>query len=532
MARPLEQPSPISLLEETAHLLRRASLSDLLCHWIGSAPLALFLLAFWHDATHPPLSDFAAAIMALGAAVLLIWMSCWRSLFAGRLMRRLSGTPEMRWDRQRIWRLVATHAFLASTKLLLLPLSFVAVFPFPATVGFYRNGTVLAGRGDLDPWEVIRKARRLERGDLFHSWLLQLLLLLLSAVTMVNVAVTFIVLPQLVRMLTGFESAFTRSGSGFYESRLFLMLVVAATWLVFDPFLQAVHCVRCFGRESVETGEDLRSGLRRHRVAAGIVLALAAFAQLGRAADAVSPMELERAVRQAMESSEYNWRIPPPPAADGSTPWIVAATDRAIGAIRSATAWAGRMIDRLLRWIFGGPGISPMPVGGQTPGAGLHWSVWGLIAVAAGLAGWALSRAMAGRQRGAAPLPGPSPARLEDETLTADRLPEDAWIELAERCLAEGNVRAALRAFYLSNLAWLGGERLLTIQAGRTNRDFELELRRRARHSPEARELFSANVRAFERAWYGMHDVGAEDAVEFRRRIDTIKRQLRTQVAA
>jgi hypothetical protein len=532
MARPLGQAGPVSLLEDAAHLLRRARLGDLLCHWIGSAPLALFLLTFWHDATHPPVSDGAIAAKALAATLLLIWMACWRSVYADRLMRRLSGVAERPWDRRRFWRLVASQAFLSATKLLLLPLSLVAVFPFAATVGFYRNATVLAGRGDLDPVAVVRKARRLESGDMFQAWLLQLLLLLLSAVTMLNVAVTFIFLPHLVRMLTGIESAFTRSGSSFYENRLFLMLVLAATWLVFDPFVQAVYCLRCFGRESVETGEDLRSGLRRIRLTAAILLALAAFAQAGRAADAVSPGELERAVRQTMQSSEYNWRIPPPASAGGSTPWIVTATERAIRAVRSAMQWAGKMIDRLLRWIFGGPALSPVPLGGQTPRAALHWSVWAMIVVAAGLAGWALSRALAGRRRGSTPRPAPAPVRLEDDALTADRLPEDAWLEMAERCLAEGNVRLAVRAFYLANLAWLGRERLLTIQAGRTNRDFERELTRRARQSPEARELFSANVRSFERAWYGMHDVVAEDAVEFRRRGEEIKARLRSQVAA
>jgi hypothetical protein len=532
MARPVEQAGPVSLLEDAAHLLRRAPLGDLLCHWIGSAPLAVFLLAFWHDATHPPVSDAAVAGKALAAALLLIWMACWRSAFSDRLMRHLSGAAERPWDRRRIWRLAASQAFLSGTKLLLLPLSLVAVFPFAATVGFYRNATVLAGRGDLDPLAVLRKARRLEKGDVFQSWLLQMLLLLLSLVTMLNVAVTFIVLPQLFRMLTGYESAFTRSGSNFYENRLFLLVVLAATWLVFDPFVQAVYCLRCFGRESVETGEDLRSGLRRIRLAAGILLALAAFAQTGRAADAVSPGELERAVRQTMQAPEYNWRIPPPESAGGSTPWIVTATERAIRAVRSAVQWAGKMIDRVLRWIFGGPALSPMPVGGQTPGAALHWSVWAMIAVAAGLAGWALSRALAGRKRGSTPGPAPAPVRLEDDTLTADRLPEDAWLAMAERCLAEGNVRLALRAFYLANLAWLGREGLLTIQAGRTNRDFERELLRRARQSPEARELFSANVRSFERAWYGMHEVAGKDAIEFRRRGEEIKARLRSQVAA
>jgi hypothetical protein len=253
-----------------------------------------------------------------------------------------------------------------------------------------------------------------------------------------------------------------------------------------------------------------------------------------RAADSVGPRELEQAVRQTMQSPEYNWRVPPPATAASQTPWIILATDRAIKAMQSALKWAGKMIGRLLRWIFGGLGISPMPIGGQAPSAALHWSVWVLIGLAAALTGWVVWRAWGLRRKRPLVAARPSivPVRLEDEDLTADRLPEAGWLELAERCLAEGNLRLALRAFYLANLAWLGRQEFLTIDPGKTNREFEVELRRRARQSPEARELFSANVRAFERAWYGLHDVLEEDAREFRHRGEEIKTRLSTGVAA
>jgi hypothetical protein len=103
---------------------------------------------------------------------------------------------------------------------------------------------------------------------------------------------------------------------------------------------------------------------------------------------------------------------------------------------------------------------------------------------------------------------------------------------MAERCLSEGNLRLALRAFYLANLAWLGRQQLLTIDPGKTNREFEVELRRKARHSPESNALFAANVRAFERAWYGLHEVTDEDTREFRRRMEEMKTLLNAEVAA
>jgi hypothetical protein len=51
-------------------------------------------------------------------------------------------------------------------------------------------------------------------------------------------------------------------------------------------------------------------------------------------------------------------------------------------------------------------------------------------------------------------------------------------------------------------------------------------LRRKARGFAEARQLFATNIGAFERAWYGQHAVSADDAGEFRGRIESIKSAL------
>ena len=539
MAVPLERAGSVSLLEDATHLLRRTSLETLLCHWIGSVPLALALLIFWNNLTHPPMSDLACAAESLAVALLLIWMSCWRSVFAGRLLRALSGAAETTWNSRRVWRLVSSQTFLAATKLLMLPISLVAVFPFATTVEFYRYAAVLTGSEDLEPLEAIAEARHLVRGDRFQCWLLQALLVLLSVITALNVAVTFIILPQLVKMLTGFESAFTRSGSSFFENRLFLLFVLGATWLVFDPFVQAVYCLRCFQAESIETGEDLRAGLRLIRsgmakgAAAAVVLLLAVLPVVAQAAGSVTPRELEQAVRQTLQSPEYNWRIPPPATAASDTPWIILATDRAIAALDSAVKWLGHAIDRLLRWIFGGLNLNPVAGGGQAPAAALHWSVWVLIGLALALTGWAVWRAIKQRSKQAkdAARPATVSVRLDDEDLTADRLPEAGWLEMAERCLSDGNLRLALRAFYLANLAWLGRHEFLTIDPGRTDREFEMELRRTARHAPEAQTLFSANVRSFERVWYGLHEVLEGGPQEFGARAEEMKTRLSAEAA-
>jgi len=135
---------------------------------------------------------------------------------------------------------------------------------------------------------------------------------LLHLVLALNLGIALGLLPQLVRMFTGYESAFSRSGSYFAFNPLFFLLVIAVSWIAFDPFVQAVYCVRCFRGESMETGEDLRAGLRR--IGAGVpvlgaILVFLAMAAHGSAA--APPGELEKSVQQTMQSHEYDWRLPP-----------------------------------------------------------------------------------------------------------------------------------------------------------------------------------------------------------------------------
>jgi len=520
----------VQILEDALQLLRRARSRTVLCHWIGSAPVALLFLRFWNDVTKPRTSGAAVLVEAFALAILLAWMNCWRAVFAGRLRRQLAGAADARWTARRVWNLIAAQSFLGATKLLAGPLALVITFPLEGVVSFYRYAAVLADREDLEPLEAMARARRLARNRQRQGWLILPLLLLLQLVVAINVAIGLAILPTLVRMLTGFESVFTRSGEYFILNSLFLMLVILVSWMAFDPFVQAVYCVRCFAVESLETGEDLRAGLRRLRTAApavAAVLVLLAFAPLGRAA--VSSKDLESSVQRAMQSHEYDWRLPPEPGASAQKSWIVEVTDRMINSLRAVFNRIGDAIGRFFRWLLKKlQGVMPEPQEGALPTRGMHWSLYALLSVVAlALAGliWRYRKLRRHRPRAAA---GDSLAavRLDAEDLSADRLPEESWLELADRCLRDGELRLALRAFYLANLAWLGRREFITIHAGKTNREYEVEMRRRTRSTPEARGLFAQNVDSFERSWYGLHDVPPGEVEEFRRRIEQMKRVL------
>jgi hypothetical protein len=149
----------------------------------------------------------------------------------------------------------------------------------------------------VDPRQMLARARHVAGLERRLGWAILPVLLFLQLIISLNLAVVLALLPQIVRILTGYESAFSRGGIYFALNPLFALLVLALSWIVFDPFVQAVYAVRLFQAESIETGEDLRCGLRRLRapVAALVALALfAAHAPLLRAD--VAPEDLQKSI--------------------------------------------------------------------------------------------------------------------------------------------------------------------------------------------------------------------------------------------
>ena len=157
---PVDSEGAIELMEQAMGLLRQAPLSTLLCHWLGSAPLALALLVFRNQIARPRVPASTAALYALLLTLLLIWMNCWRAVFAGRLRRQLSGAADSPWSGRRVFRLIAAQAYFGATKLFILPLSALVMFTFADTVAFYRIATVLAD-GETDHLRLRSRARQL-----------------------------------------------------------------------------------------------------------------------------------------------------------------------------------------------------------------------------------------------------------------------------------------------------------------------------------------------------------------------------------
>ena len=112
---------------------------------------------------------------------------------------------------------------------------------------------------------------------------------------------------------------------------------------------------------------------------------------------------------------------------------------------------------------------------------------------------------------------------LNDQDVAADQLPEDEWLKLARDLLQRGELRLAMRAFYLATLAHLASRNLITLAKYKSNYEYGRELQRRAHALPTVTQLFDENVAAFDRAWYGLHDVDRGILDEFASKVEKIK---------
>jgi len=535
VATPIRTGGPVEMLEEAVHLLRGAPAAAIAAYLTGAVPFLAGLLFFLAEMSRSRSADADSFVEALGVAALFLWMSWWKAVFSGRLRRRLEGSVEPAWTRSRVWGILLVQASAQPLKLWLMPLAAVAILPAAPACAFFRNVTALADGGHQRPGDALRQARRQAWLWQRQNWIALAVFVAFTLVVFLNVAIALALLPQLVRMLTGYESEFARSGVLFALNWTFFAVAVGVTWLCVDPFVQAFYVARCFLGQAMGSGADLKAELRALGRTAALLLAALALAAPGRGAvpsasppanAGVSSASLDRSIDEVMAGAEYRWRMPRAAPADrpfGSA--LIGFTERALDYLRRAAHFVEKWINRFLNWLrdlFGSPPPEEPP-SGAAPSGLLQISLWLLAALAAGAALALFWRSRRRRTKRLETAPVAPVVDLSDESLAASQLPEEAWLALAEEWIGKRDLRMALRALYLGTLALLGNCSLVVVQSCKSNREYENELRRRSRAIPDIPPLFRENMWSFERTWYGRHEVSDGDLGQFRANFDRIK---------
>jgi hypothetical protein len=505
------------LLEAAVHLLRATPPAVLLLHPLGSVPCLLGALSFFAEMSR---SAFAADRLigwSLVLAGLYVWMKSWQSIFSSRLRTHLlRETPEP-WSAGRVARLVAGQALLHAIGLLVRPAALVVGLPYVWVATFFHNVTVLGDGTPAGVRDLARRAWAQARLWPFQAHVLASFLLVFGFFILLNVAILLFSLPWLLKTFLGVETVFTRHPFGMFTP-LFFLSVLAGTYLCLDPVRKAALVLRCFHGSSLRTGADLAVAFRAlraplARAALAALLGLAPLAARAEPPPPVAPEHLEASIERVLERREFAWR----PARD-ATRRVEKEESFLSRWWRDAQRWMSRTLSR---WLFRKPPASD--------GKGLNFTtalqpaVWVLLAVA--VAGLIFLIVRQRRARSGAVLARAVAARpdLTRDDVSAELLPEEGWLQLARELIDRGELRLALRASYLAGLAHLGQRELLRLARHKSNRDYDQELRRRARHQPDLVASFGDSLRTFERSWYGEHAVTRETLGDFARHLERIR---------
>jgi hypothetical protein len=550
----------LELIEEAFHVLRRAPASTLVSYYAGTLPFCLAMLYFWSEMSRSPFARGRLAGGALGVALLFVWMKVWQTIFAGGLRSHATGEAPTPWSVRRILRVAAQQAIAQPSGLFALALALVTLFSFGWVFAFYQNLTVLSDGTTADLKPLLRRARQQSAMWPGQNHLMLLSLAGFGFFVWINWMTVAYFGPQLLKTFLGIETMVTQSPFALLNTT-FLTATLALTYLCVDPLVKAAYLLRCFYGESLQSGEDLKAELRQFAkpvaaMAACLACALtfacstavvaatespdspptaAASEALSPpverasstkpASSAVAPAELDRAIDEVIQQRKYTWRMPreKAPKEEAEEGMIARFLHQAWATLKEwlirFLEWIGDLLERLFR----GRGSRHGGPGWITALQGLLFVVIAAVVSLLAILVYRLVRNRRQKPEAVASEAFQPVPDVADENVGADQLPEDAWMKLGRELLERGELRLALRAFYLSGLAHLAGRNLVTLAKFKSNLDYQRELRRRGHSFPELLDVFGETVIVFDRVWYGLHAVDADLIGQFAGNVERIK---------
>ena len=510
---------PIDLLEESMQLLRSAGPPILLQHWIGSIPFGVALLILLHDVG---LSWGRSLLLrdSLACAIAFVWLSYWRSRTTRIIFSLLS--PDFKHVDGGLQH-VALQTIFQTLKLFVMPFAVASVLAWPAASSFFR---ALA----LEPLSQHRPVRSgLQRAlaSATHQYVENAVAFLttgaLTLITWLNVLITLAIVPSLWKMLTGYETDWSRMQS----AGVFGLLAVAAvaTWLLVDPWIQTQCMLRIFYRNARSDGRDLLRDIARL-----VALALVFIAALGLPTYAAQQPDirqavLNKAIDRAAQGADYGWLRP---QNNDEPRGFLADLAQRVNETASAGGKRVQAWSRAFRaWLRDWVGESETPVKDEPRPTSRNQELRWILGILGGLICCGIvvfflrtSRIPAAKAGNGAITP--LTADLLDEQILASDVNQQEWLRLAFEYLQNNQTRLSARAFYLANLSYLGTQSLLTLSLSKTNRIYERELARQPK-SGELSTAFAASNRLYERAWYGMRELGTEQMELLKGAVDQLR---------
>jgi hypothetical protein len=518
--------SAIRMIEEAVHILRSAPAALLGVYYIGSVPFVIGLLYFWADMSRSANAHEYSAMAALGLACLFVWMKFWQTIFMHQVSAQIFDEIQTPLTLQRISSIVATQTLIQATRFLVIPIASLMVIPFGFCYAFYQN---VSAHDDVQGQTVRSTCRWAWRQAKLwprQNHLLIGIYWLFGLVIFVNVAVTAMVIPQLVKTLFGVDSAFTISGIYMFLNTTFWIVVLGITYLLLDPFIKAAYALRCFYGSTLQSGGDLKTALSRilansQKIVAGVLIVSLCLIPCTSVAqrEPISATDLDRSIEETMHRREFAWRMPretiQPEDQKDKGP-LAAAVDWLVEVLAKGLKKIGNWIQKFIEWLEGLLPKAPE----KTETTSGNWItpvrivliilLILLLTVLAYIFVRVWQRRRPGPVNAVSAAVAPTPD-LTDERVKADDLSTSRWLSLAGELAEKGELRLAMRALYLATLSHLAHNEMIRIEAYKSNREYERELKRRAHEHKELLAIFSTSLDYFETVWYGRYGIVQTD---------------------
>ncbi|MDB6139627.1 MAG: hypothetical protein JWO94_2699 [Verrucomicrobiaceae bacterium] len=538
-------------VEEATELLRRCGVEAWAWWFAGSVPFAIGLLHFINDMGHAATAGTRLPGSALVLALLYWWMKIAQAVFSDGLLRRLQGDDSpapLPW-RGRL-RFITSQGLIHCTAPWMLVLSFAAMLPFGWAYAAYHNVSILA-------MGVFRRGGRTR--DLVHEAVMQskyrqgqnhgilIVLMAFAAIVWLNWQFGIRLAAVVASMITGSENAVSRNPLMLLSTGV-IAATATATYIVVGPFVKALYVLRCFYSLSRRNGEDLEMAFRASGGLRSPVWVLAlclAWPAMGgttpspsdsklsapqvstsapsAASRSIDPGQLGQQIHEVIQEDIFQWRLPRD-AHEEKAGWIDGFANDLRRWYKQTSDAVGNTFERWMKYLFKdwikpkGHELDANDL--RHPASSWTDNLYLILKALLVILSVALVALLVRQWR---QLP-PPPARadtapevnLESDQVVATQLPENEWLRLAEEKISAGELRLAMRALFLATLAHLGERKLLGIGRSKSNGDYVRELSLRARDRNELRGRFSDSVHAFDRAWYGWHEVTRELLEQFR----------------
>jgi hypothetical protein len=422
------------------------------------------------------------------------------------------------------------------------PLAYIATLPAGWVSAYYQNATVLVALPAEAGAGLSSRAWAQARISPWQNHAVLGILVFVFIIVWLNVTALLAAVPFLLKTFFGIETMASRSMESYMANGTFFTATFGLAHLLVSPLWRAAYVVRCFHGAALTSGADIIAGLQilRQRAPAALALVLCfgilgmpAFAAMeaaprspaaptpaSTAGPGVDSATLDRSISTVLERREFGWRSPRVAVPEVEKKGFVIELSLQVKqwierTLRKIGAWFRKLFESKSDRPSSGSNWAIPPMESILYGAG---AIATLLLLWAGWRYWSRPRTQVTVAQAVALAPD-----MEAADLTADQLPEDGWLALARDFATRGELRLALRAAYLAGLAYLGEHEFVSIARHKSNRDYQRELRRRARSREELLSAFDANLLTFERAWYGQHGVTLPMFEEFTRNLERIR---------